>query len=185
MWWREVTLQTHAGKHTDTEHYMFLFLFFHFSFFNPHPRMCLLILERKEGKERERNIDVRETSIGCLLYTPQLGIEPATLECALTQNQTHNLLVYGMMLQPTEPPGQSCMLLVLKTLSSLWCQGHLLTSMNQSIHITYVSWYVLVWLSFFKGHSSLDALGTFYFDSSKCLVAMPLYFFRVNPFWPC
>ena len=87
MWWREVTLQTHAGKHTDTEHYMFLFLFFHFSFFNPHPRMCLLILERKEGKERERNIDVRETSIGRLPQAPQPGMEPTTWVCAPTRTK--------------------------------------------------------------------------------------------------
>ena len=31
--------------------------------------------EREEGRERERG---RETSIGCLLITPQLGIEPTT-----------------------------------------------------------------------------------------------------------
>ena len=50
---------------------------------NPHTRICLLILER----ERDR-----ETLVGCLPYTPQMGIKPTTL------------LVYGMMLQPTEPP---------------------------------------------------------------------------------
>ena len=33
-----------------------------FLFLNSHPRTCLLILERREGRERERkrNIDVRE-----------------------------------------------------------------------------------------------------------------------------
>ena len=29
-------------------------------FFNPHLRLCLLILGREEGREKERNIDVRE-----------------------------------------------------------------------------------------------------------------------------
>ena len=43
-------------------------------FSNLHPRICLLILEREEGRERER-----ETSISCLLYAPQPGIEPTTL----------------------------------------------------------------------------------------------------------
>ena len=27
-------------------------------FFNPHPRICLLILEREEERERERNVDL-------------------------------------------------------------------------------------------------------------------------------
>ena len=31
------------------------------------------------------------------------GIKPATQVCALTGNQTHNLLLYGSTLQPTEP----------------------------------------------------------------------------------
>ena len=49
--------------------------------FNPHPRICLLILERegeKRAREREENIDVRETSVGCFLYVPRLRIELAT-----------------------------------------------------------------------------------------------------------
>ena len=62
-----------------------------FSFFNPHPRTCLLILEREEG--RKRNISVREKhqsdaswmcldqgpshSLGCALR----GNEPAALWC--------------------------------------------------------------------------------------------------------
>ena len=39
----------------------------------------LLILEREEGgeKERERYRSEREIFIGCLPYTPQLGIETA------------------------------------------------------------------------------------------------------------
>ena len=40
-----------------------------------------MILERGEGRgrERERNIDVREkTSIGCLPHVPLLGTKPTT-----------------------------------------------------------------------------------------------------------
>ena len=43
-----------------------------FYFFNPHPRMCLLILERGEGRERERerNINERERNIDWLPPMP-------------------------------------------------------------------------------------------------------------------
>ena len=36
------------------------------------------LFERGEGreKERERNVDVREASTGCLFHVPQLGTEP-------------------------------------------------------------------------------------------------------------
>ena len=36
--------------------------------FKPHPRICLLILEREEGGEWDRNTDVREISVSCLPY---------------------------------------------------------------------------------------------------------------------
>ena len=68
-----------------------------------------LFLERGEGreKERERNIDVREKRQSIASHThPNWGSKPATWACALTGNWTCNLLVYRMMLQPTEPPGQ-------------------------------------------------------------------------------
>ena len=39
--------------------------------------MLLLLLEREEGGEREKKGE-RETLIGRLLYTPQLGIEHTT-----------------------------------------------------------------------------------------------------------
>ena len=57
--------------------YEFLTLVSTLLYFNPHPRICLLILEREEGRERERNIDMRDID-RLLLYTPQLGIEPTT-----------------------------------------------------------------------------------------------------------
>ena len=55
--------------------------------------MFIDFTETEEGKERKRE-------------RPQPGIEPATSVCALTRNGTSNMLVYGMMLQPTEPPSQ-------------------------------------------------------------------------------
>ena len=55
--------------------------FFISYFLNPHPRICLLILEREEKREREKHQCERETSIGCLSYTPRQGIEPATFWC--------------------------------------------------------------------------------------------------------
>ena len=33
---------------------------------------------KEKEKERVNNPDVRETSVGCLLHVPKLGIEPAT-----------------------------------------------------------------------------------------------------------
>ena len=48
--------------------------------------------ERKRERE-ERNIDVRNIS-----QLPPIR--------APTGNRTHDLWVYGMMLQPTEPPSQ-------------------------------------------------------------------------------
>ena len=67
--------------------------------------MCSLLLEREEGRERERNIDVRETVI---------GLPPVH---APTRNQTHNLGMcpdwesnpqpFGVWDDaPTELPGQ-------------------------------------------------------------------------------
>ena len=59
--------------------------------------------ERGRGEERERE---RETLIVCLLYVPQPRIDPTTQACVLTRDQTCKPLVYGTMLQPTEPPSQ-------------------------------------------------------------------------------
>ena len=66
------------------------------------------------GRERERNIDVREKHLLAIsLHTPPLGNKSKTQACALTRNQTRDLLVHGTTLQPTEPhwPGlKSCVL---------------------------------------------------------------------------
>ena len=61
----------------------------------------LLINER--DRQTDRHLCERETSICCLPYAPQ------------TRNQTHNLLVHRMMLQPTEL-GSSFYLLIYVTL---------------------------------------------------------------------
>ena len=46
---------------------------------------------------------MRETLIGCLPYMPRLETEPATQAYVLTRNRTCDPLVYGMMLQLTQP----------------------------------------------------------------------------------
>lgn len=79
--------------------------FFKNYFLTPHLRMCLLILDRKEGTERRRNVDVREKH-----WSPTI--------CAPTGDRTHNLGLgphRELNLQPggvwddapTKPPGQS------------------------------------------------------------------------------
>ena len=81
------------------------------SFFYPDLRTCLLILERREGRERERerNINVRGKHWSIASYMlPRLWAEPSTQACALSRNSTPNLSVFGLMPQPPEPhqPGQ-------------------------------------------------------------------------------
>ena len=58
-----------------------------------------LLLERGERKEKERE---RNINMWLPLACPQLGTWPANQACALTGNR--DLLVYGTMFQPTEPP---------------------------------------------------------------------------------
>ena len=50
--------------------------------------LSFIFREGKGGRKRDRNIDVRETSIGCLPYAPQLGTKPAARACALMRNWT-------------------------------------------------------------------------------------------------
>ena len=75
---------------------MFVYYFYYY-FKGAHLRKYPLIifLERKEGKERNIN--------WLPLYMSGLGVKPTISVCALTGNQIHNLLVYGTMLQSTEP----------------------------------------------------------------------------------
>lgn len=59
-------------------------------------------LERGKEGEREKLQCERETSAGWLLHAPQVGAQPGTWACALAGDQTHNRLVYGITLLPTE-----------------------------------------------------------------------------------
>ena len=69
----------------------------------------ILFIFRGRGRERERG---RETLIGCLLHTPQLGTGPATQACALTGNRTSDLLLCGTVLNQLSHTGQGyCRLL--------------------------------------------------------------------------
>ena len=87
--------------------YSLLYLSIYLLFLNPHPRICLLIFEREEGeRKREKNIDE--------------WLPPA---CALTRDWTCNFLAYGMMLYPTEPPGQVYTVFIEHLLCTrLWAQ---------------------------------------------------------------
>ena len=50
-----------------------------FNLFNPHARICLLILEREEGVGGGEKETMWERNIDCALpYVPQAGIEPAS-----------------------------------------------------------------------------------------------------------
>ena len=73
------------------EDFIYLFIF-----------VCLFTRERgREGKEREgeKHWCERETSITCLPYMPW-WIKPTTQVCALTGNQTSDLLICGASLNP-------------------------------------------------------------------------------------
>ena len=55
------------------------FILSYVMFLNPHPRTCSLVLETRRGeKESKPHRCERETGLGCLLYVPQPGVEPAT-----------------------------------------------------------------------------------------------------------
>ena len=62
-------------------------------FLNPHPRICLLILDRGERRKRERERNVNWLSLVHALT----GTKHATQACGLTRNQTCNLSVCRRM----------------------------------------------------------------------------------------
>ena len=87
---------------------MFLFFYKLKKCFNPHMRICLLILEkgREREKKREReNQCERETLISCLPYAPDPGSNLQPSVCPDWQSNC-KLLPHGTMLPQTEPPGQ-------------------------------------------------------------------------------
>ena len=55
--------------------------------------------------ERQKHWCGGKKSFGCLLYVLWSGIKITAYVCALTGEGTCSLLVYGMMLHPTWPPG--------------------------------------------------------------------------------
>ena len=65
---------------------------------------------QREGSEGEREGEKhrceRETLLGCLSYTPQPGIEPATQACALTGNQAGDSLLCRTTPNPLSHTGQ-------------------------------------------------------------------------------
>ena len=71
--------------------------------------LCLFLCFREgEGreKERERNIDVRETHRSIASCTPQLGTWPATQAGALTGNRTCDLSVHRLAVNPLSRTSQ-------------------------------------------------------------------------------
>ena len=64
-----------------------------------------LLLERGEGKEKERE---RNVSVWLPLMRPLLGNWPATQACALTGNRTGNTLVLRLALNPLSHTSQGC-----------------------------------------------------------------------------
>ena len=67
-----------------------------------------LFLERGEGreKERKRNVDVQEIHPSVASLTIPMGTLPATRACALTGNQTSNVLVHSLTLNPLSHTSQ-------------------------------------------------------------------------------
>ena len=74
------------------------------TFFNPHLKTCLLILEKREGREKHHY--KRETSMGCLSYESWLGTEPKPGHVPWPGTEP---LTFLFILQPPEPhrPGPS------------------------------------------------------------------------------
>ena len=124
-------------------------------------------------------------SISCLLDVPWLGIKPSAWVCALTENWTHSLLVYGTMLQPAEPPGQGWSLTLNVNIYILFTYVyhiyvHLSISTNMGMFICNITEhvkYVCEIRSFFAGWT-LFLLSSFYHYELNCVVQSCLL-----PYW--
>ena len=85
-WRRQLLVNSYFLKHLP------------FEIFSDSLKKILFLIFWQEGKgERkgEKHWYERETSIGCLSYVLQLGIEPATQACVLTRSQTGDLTLCG------------------------------------------------------------------------------------------
>ena len=81
---------TKGGTFVSEQLFFFFFFFFE--------RFYLFIFrERGREGEREWEVNVRETLIGCLSYAPRPRTKPTTQTCALTGNQTGDLWLSGTM----------------------------------------------------------------------------------------
>ena len=72
-----------------------------------------LFLERGEGKEKERE---RNINVWVPLTCPLLGTWPTTQACALTGNQTSDLLVHKPVLNPLSHTSQGRIVIFLTIL---------------------------------------------------------------------
>ena len=71
-----------------------------------------LFLERGKGRENQRESNINVGNIYRLpLMHPQLGTWPATQACALTGNQTGDLMVHRLALSPLSQISQGCILI--------------------------------------------------------------------------
>ena len=87
-----------------------------------------LFLDRGEGREKERE---RNINVWLPVARPLLGIWPATQACALSGNQTGDLLVHRPVLNP---------------------QNHTSQGNNLNKYHIFVNLQALKWLSFILGH---------------------------------
>ena len=79
---------------------------------------CIFLFsESRKGRAKERERNISWLPLVCL----QMGTQPTTQACALTGNQTHNLLACRPVLSPLSHTSQGWIFLSLK-LSNIYCQ---------------------------------------------------------------
>ena len=89
----------------------------------------LFILERGKRKEKERE---RNINVWLPLVCPQLGTWPATQACALTGNQTGDLLVRRPVLNPLSYTSQGMYGLSIPCIPSENLGAKVIASLNKS-----------------------------------------------------